>query len=237
MNLHVDTEPALDDLVRAIGGNVLRDSLAKSPSFDNADYHFPNSKVVAELKCLKENRLDDPLFANKVEACWNKWRQRGLVTGETPAVMRSDSIPDECFSDIRRIYSATLRDRIKKANKQIRETKTHLNIRDHNGLLLLANDADLAIPPDSLFRLALEILNGSCSEINEIVLFTANLSSTVPTIEMPCFLWLIGTIHGRREIDPQFSQELGARWKVKYETITGRTCRAFGDFKPRRIFI
>lgn len=233
----MDIEQAFDDFVRSVGGVVLKDGIPRSPAFDNADYHFPVARVVAELKCLKENKLDDPVFATKIEACWQKWRQRGLVTGETPAVMRSDSIPRECFSDIRRIYSATLRDRIKKANKQIRETKAHLNLRDHHGLLLLANDADLAIPPDSLFRLVLEILNGSCPEIEEVVLFTANLLSKAPTTDVPCYLWLIGTIPGRQDIDPQFSQQLGVRWKACHEQLTGRASRAFGDFAPQKVFI
>jgi len=237
MKDRVEIEAEFDKLIRSMGAVVLRETLSKSPPFDNADYHFPAQQVVAELKCLKENKLDDPAFANKVDACWRKWRERGLVTGETPELMRSDSIPRECFGDIRRIYSATLRDRIKKANKQIRETKAHLDLSDHQGLLLLANDADLAIPPDSLFRLVLEILHGSCSEIDEVVLFTANLLSKVPTTDVPCYLWLIGTVPGRQAINPRFSQELGVRWKACHEQLMGRKCKSFGGFIPQRIYI
>ena len=233
----IDVEQAFDDFVRSIGGVVVKEVIPRSPAFDNADYQFPVAKVVAELKCLTENKLDDPAFAAKVDVCWQKWRQHGYVDGDTPESMRSDSIPRECFSDIRRIYMAPLQRIIKKANRQIRETKQHLNLREHHGLLLLANDGNLAIPPDSLFRLALEILNGSCSEIAEIVLFTANLLSKVPTTDIPCYLWLIGTVPGCQDIDLTFSQELGVRWKAHHEQLTGRTCRTFGDFTPQRVFI
>lgn len=48
-----------DALVKATGGKIIAEIVGKSPRFDNADYIFPEEKIVAELKCLREDKSGD----------------------------------------------------------------------------------------------------------------------------------------------------------------------------------
>ena len=83
MDRAIDVEREFDVFVRNYGGTVVKGTLSRSPSFDNADYVFPMHKIVVELKYLQDDKLEDKAFPAKVALYWAKWVGRGVVLGRS----------------------------------------------------------------------------------------------------------------------------------------------------------
>jgi len=66
----IEIEREFDQVVKASGGQIVRDLLSKSPRFDNADYVFHDQKIVAELKCLREDKANDPSTTSRLRRLW-----------------------------------------------------------------------------------------------------------------------------------------------------------------------
>ena len=62
----IDIEKEFDNFVPEVGGQRVDELIGKSPNFDNADYVFDDDKIVAELKCLQENKLNDANLNKKI---------------------------------------------------------------------------------------------------------------------------------------------------------------------------
>ena len=69
---YTDIERTFDSFVKSIGGTVLKEQIAGDPTFDNADYIFHDLQIVAELKCLENDKLNDPNYMNKIATAWSK---------------------------------------------------------------------------------------------------------------------------------------------------------------------
>lgn len=52
-HIPVNAENFFTNFVAKIGGELISSNLPPSPSFDNADFYFPEYSVVAELKCIQ----------------------------------------------------------------------------------------------------------------------------------------------------------------------------------------
>lgn len=124
--------------VRGMGGTVLDDVL-KKPDFANADYWFPEDLVVAELKCLTEDLSTSQEFGRRISALYSSWIKKGLVPAPTDARVRFNlrDLPTRCAREFLEPIKQKLQaSTIKKANKQIKETKLHLGAPEAKGLLL-----------------------------------------------------------------------------------------------------
>ncbi len=229
MNDHIRIEPAFDGFVESIGGVVLKNEIEASPSFENADYVLHQQKIVAELKCLEDNKLDNPDYMAKIEAAWQKWKGLGYVTGETPERIVLGDLPPCCGRELVTIASVPLKGVIKKANRQIRQTKDRLHLPTYKGLLLLANDGNYALPPNTLHQLVGGILSGGYTSINCYVLLSVNMVAQVPGVEIPCMVWMPSFRSEDDSIPPEIMDFLRDGWKSYHEQLTGRTYRCFGD--------
>jgi hypothetical protein len=225
---HIDVEAEFDKFVRTYGGTVLKDNLPKNPTFNNADYVFPQHTTIAELKCLQHDPSTDPDFQKKVATCWIKWHRAGLLPEEIPDVFRSDLLPTDVFRELKALYSANLRGVIKKANRQIRETREALNLTRYKGLLLLASDGNYALQPKTLQILTFEILGGSCREIQNVVFFSVNMASSVPNSESPAFLWIPFYKSKEVALSEEAMTSLAAGWKHHHESLLGKTLKDLG---------
>jgi hypothetical protein len=235
MNVHISIEPAFDGFVESIGGVVLKKQIGASPSFENADYVLHQQKIVAELKCLEDNKLDDPDYMAKIEAAWRKWEGLGYVTGEIPEQIVLNTLPPCCGREMVTIASAPLKGVIKKANRQIRETKDKLNLPTYKGLLLLANDGNYALPPNTLDQLVGGILSVGYTSINCYVLLSVNMVAQVPGVEIPCMVWMPSFRSEEESIRPEVMKFLHVKWKSYHERLTGQTYRCFGDVKEKEM--
>jgi hypothetical protein len=68
MDTHIQIEPTFNAFVKAFGGELIRDIVGPSPNFHDADYLFRKEGVIAELKVLTEDKLNDPEMRKKLGA-------------------------------------------------------------------------------------------------------------------------------------------------------------------------
>lgn len=70
----LNIENEFDKFVSDVDGQRVDDIIGKSPNFLNADYIFSEDKIVAELKCLQDNKLNDKKLNKKITKLYEKWR-------------------------------------------------------------------------------------------------------------------------------------------------------------------
>lgn len=230
----IEIESEFNKIVPKLGGIRIDEIVGDSPVFDNADYLFSNHKTIAELKCLQENKLDDPVLMERMENLWSKWEKQGHVNGDIPERIQRDSIPDTCFQELYSLCSKSLKSVIKKANKQIRNTKNALKLSDHHGLLLLANDGNYALPPKTLLFFVAKILHHDFSEIEDFVIFSGNMLASAPDISNPCYIWLSGNTQRGPYVSPEFIEQMRIEWRKNHEAITGQCLKEFGSSIPQK---
>jgi hypothetical protein len=127
----IDVEDAMRHVVRTIGGRVLDDSLPKDPGFDNADFVFDSEKVIMELKCFD----DDNVFseANRAKALdrWTRWYRKHVVASPVPNELDWEKLTREHQFEFIGLHTRSIEGAVRKANRQIRETKSHLGLADY----------------------------------------------------------------------------------------------------------
>lgn len=218
----IEIEPEFDEIVTATGGQIVRSTIGKSPPFDNADYVFHEYKLIAELKCLERDKADDPTTQSKFRRLWIKWRQRGLVSGSTPRIINSRSLPAVCQTDMYEVMGKPIKRRIQKANKQIRDTKTALGLSDYRGVLFIANDGNFMFPPAAMIHAIQLSLQRSFREIRHFIFFTANMYLAVKGINRPVLCWVSFNMDNDKTSPAEaLYSRLHEHWIRRHEEITG----------------
>ncbi len=222
----LDPEPLMDEAIRAAGGRCVRELVGANPSFDNADYLFPIDNVVAELKSLEKDFLRDPTVGEKMHVLYNRWVDEGkdvpIMYGE--GILRTDQLPIECARELIGIFKDRLEGTVlRKANRQIRETKEQLNYPDAMGLLLLSNEGNFAFDPAMMAHVLYHSLRAKFSSIEHVIFFSANLA--VGTTSGPPFMSI--RFPTRRQPSDAFLHRLGSRW---YEILAAATTQKFPPF-------
>jgi len=108
---------------------------------------------------------------------------------------------------------------LKKANRQIRETKAHFGALDAKGLLLLVNDGNYMLPPNMALHLLSRSLTGQYSSISSVIYFSVNESVSVPGLPMESMFWIDGLVPGREPVSPEFRQALQTAWMKHYSGL------------------
>ena len=209
----VNIEETFAELVREHGGVVLEDKLPKSPTFENADYVFHFEKVVAELKCLTEDNLGSSNNQAKIEALMVEWYGAGKT--KTPIMDESSwrDMPKELQTRVIEISTKSIRRRIQKANRQIRETKEALRLKDYSGLVILANDGIESLSPAAFIHAAQHSLSRNFSEIQYFIYMTANLFTNLRETPMPTLFWIGFDMEKGEKMDAPFVDRLGRNWR------------------------
>jgi hypothetical protein len=221
MERHVDIDKEFAAVVKKCGGVVLDEELPKKREFYNADFVFHQSKVIAELKRLDGDKSDDPAIKQRLGNLWERWRERGLVQGPTPPVIDSRQVPPFCQNEMVRTMGESIRGRIKKANLQIKATKSAENWPDYRGMLFLANDGNFIMEMPAMLHLIALSIKDHFHEIESVTLFSGNILSWVSGMDQPTKMWFTlqrdGTILSLTEL----AEKLGAEWGMHYSSITG----------------
>lgn len=219
--MRIDVPKAVAVCVKQLNGVIL-DEVLVQPKFANADYWFQDANIVAELKCLTEDLSTNAIFNNSVLALYATWVKRGLVPRTAGGNVRMNlrDLPLQCAREYlepikKRLEAST----IKKANRQIRETKKHFNAPDAKGLLLLVNDGNYMLPPTMMVPILLRILKGQHSSISSVIYFSVNEHSTVPGIDMPSLFWIDALVPGREPVSSVFREALRKAWMVQYSHL------------------
>jgi len=188
-----DIEKLFNPFVREFGGTVVRDVVGNAPPFYNADYLFDEYRVVAELKCLEDDKLGNPRFIEKTSSLYLQAFQAGAtrkVLFGTRSLSSNDFAPDyeERFIQL---YEQSIRNSIEKANHQIEDTKQHLGKADYEGVLLLVNEKNRALDPAHVVQHLDRILSeDSHSSINNAIFFTVSLKAQHPSGQGEYMVWV-----------------------------------------------
>ena len=233
--MRIDVSQEVATCIRQLNGVVLDDVL-KQPKFANADFWLPDANVVAELKCLTEDLFASSSFNKGIHALYASWVKRGLVPSPTAARLRVNlrDLPLKCAREFvdpikRRLEAST----IKKANRQIRETKKYLDKPDAKGLLLLVNDGNYMLPPTMIAPLLSRILKGQCSSINSVIYFSVNEKASVPGIDIPSLFWIDALVPEREPVSLEFRRAICAAWMAHYSSLVSEPIFEFdGSANP-----
>lgn len=204
--------------------------VGRSPNFNNADYLFDEFGIVAELKILSLDQMHRPVIKDKMTKIYREASATGqtdaIVYGE--AMVASGSFSPEYARKIGEVYRAPIQRLVQKANKQIRQTKTHLNLKDYSGLLILVNDNHGALEPQHVdWVLQGTLCNLNYSSIDSVLYFTANLKARHPELDTDFLVWV--EIHRAelRPCDDRFLITLRNEWFRRMNELTSERIPAF----------
>lgn len=206
-DLVLDVEQAWDELVNSQGGERVDKYVGKSPSFDNADYIFQKDKVVIELKEIQTEFGNKPAFREKFSLLISK-----LIEKEPDFFPFRNPLPRWFFQEYIRIFRPPLSRTLKKANKQIRETKHYFNIETPTGIAVFVNDGFVSLGPEEILAIASNILMHSYSSIDCFIYVTVNRYVEVKGSSEPKLIW--APVYSDRVQDKiyDFVNLLGEKW-------------------------
>ncbi|TXI44537.1 MAG: hypothetical protein E6Q50_17655 [Lysobacter sp.] len=216
----LDVEAAWKNFVCSIGGSSLDKELEFPRSFENADFYFPESCIVAELKEIKTDFANAVLFNQKHNALLSRlfrnnpeWR---------PSLLGGDgSYPEWFLQEYIRLFRPHLQRILKKANSQIRETKKHFEVYTNTGVLLLVNDDFISIGPGLIRAMVSDILLHNYSSIDCCVYLTVNRYVELPGSNVPRLLWAPAYSDRAPDYLANLINALGAKWFRYLETLIG----------------
>lgn len=213
------TEETFDRFVKSFEGQKISDLLSGNPSFQNADYLFPNENVIAELKTLQTDFGTTDSFRAKHIELVKKYLSESRMT--LSAIFHSAEQPKEYIGDLLRLFRPALSRILKKANKQLKDTKRELKLPNTPGILLLINDDFLSLEPRFITSIICEILSHSYSSIDAFVYLTLNHYVDIPGNNDANLLWI--PVYSKRSPDSLrgFVNKLGSQWFQFLETETG----------------
>lgn len=232
----IDVEKEFGKLVKAFGGSLGSEIFGSSPSFANADYLFRDQGVVAELKCMEKDVLADPICKAAISEATERWVAAGKIPPFWGTVrIETGKLSAECQREFFQILRKPIHGAIEKANRQIRETKSNLNLPGAKGLLLLVNDGCWSIESETMLYLADISLGDRFSSINSVVYFTVNMPASMPGIERDVLVWIPAA---RKDIEPvgaDFLGKLQQAWCAYHESLIGERVPTFEFEEPQRI--
>ena len=209
----VAVEASWRDFVRSVGGTVVEDILPKQRQFENADFAFLEASVIAELKEIQTEFSLSASFSAGYDTLMRK-----LVTEDPswrPALLGGTGHYPKWFgTEFVRLFRPPLSRILKKANRQLRETKAHFRIESSTGILLLVNDGFTSIDPFTIRGLSSQLLQNSYSSIDCCIYLTVNRYVAIVGADQPQLLWVPTYSDRVASSSPlvQFVDDLGRKW-------------------------
>jgi hypothetical protein len=219
-------EATWTDFVRLAGGKPVSDVLAKSPDFDNADFLFEDAGAVLELKEIETEFLRTDAARQGLERLLERLTKEDPTW--RPLLFGGDGrYPKWFHTEFIRLARPALLRILKKANRQIRETKQFLGIDRPHGILVFVNDGFTGMAPDIVHALACDALVHSYSSIDCFLYVTVNRYVEVAGSNEPKLIWNPSYSNRATDMLVTFVDELGRNWfhflEQKIGPFTSRT--------------
>jgi hypothetical protein len=220
--MSIDVESEFTSIAGMLGGKRVSDFVGPAPMFNNADFIFPDFQVVAELKCLEEDKIADERLINKASRIY----MEALESGQAPVVLfgrrriTTEGFSPEYIKKIIDLYKAPIDGRVKKANKQIKIIRERLNVNNYAGLLIVANNGHSALDPWHGWYLLNELLKQRhFSGINSAIYLSANQRVAHPGSGRDVTVWT--EIHRPHlpAIDASFLDALRTAWHSRLTAL------------------
>ena len=206
--------------VRQIGGSVVEDILPNPRVFENADFYFPDSGVIAELKEIETEFSQSQSYVKG----FNELMERIVYENPTwrPVFLGgNDQFPSWFNYEFVRLFRPPISRILKKANRQIRDTKEFFKVQNAKGVLFLVNDGFQTLQPELILGLVANLLIHSYSSIDCFVYITANSYVAIPGDITPRLLWIpLYSDRAPNELTQEIN-ELGRKWFNYIESLCG----------------
>lgn len=199
---------------------MVEELLPEPRTFENADFLFRALPMVAELKEVETEFGRSSAVREGVRALIGRvmtedsnWRPLSLGgSGEYPKWFSSEFV---------RLFRPAVSRVIKKANRQIRETKAHFGIGEPTGMLVFVNDGFTELPPHFVRAVACDLLVNSYSSVDCFLYMTVNRYVEVAGSDVPRLLWMPSYSERATDSLVQFVDYLGRKWHDFLETKIG----------------
>lgn len=219
-----DVEQELEIAIRTIGGFRVTALIDNASKFENADFVFPKAEVTVELKCLDEDKIGDEKIIEKASRLY----QEEFLAGKSPILvygttrLTTHGFSRQYWESIGSLYRVPIERRVRKADRQIEETKKAMKRHNDTGLLIIANNNHSALTPWHAKYILEEIAKQEKYDfINSIIYISANMQVEMPGHEQIFDCWLeIKRIH-LPPIGQQFLDLLRSRWYEHLALIRG----------------
>ncbi|QHN03085.1 hypothetical protein FTO74_06655 [Granulicella sp. WH15] len=200
----------IDPFVKGVGGEIVSDLIGNKNLPSNADYLFRAHNVIAELKSLQTGGFAES-FHRKFAELLGKWDRQGRLRVYGTVQLQSSKLPADCRQEMFALMGESIRKHvIADANKQIKSTKSLLNMPDAKGLLWVAHDGNEDFQPDVVWYLLLQTLqkkkesgDPAYSSIHGLAYFNPRMPAKVPQASEPALFWFSGTRKPDRDKDIQ----------------------------------
>lgn len=219
-----DIEAELAIAIKPIGGVRVTALLGKKPGHKNADFFFPSTGVISELKCLDEDKIADERIVEKAASLY----MQELQSGRAPVVafgtvqMTTEDFSEEYKQKIGNLYRVPIERLARNANQQIEETAKALQATKPLGLFLLANNNHTALDPQHAWYLVNEILmQDKYPSINAAVVFSGNLAAALPNAPNRIDYWIEVQRPSMPAIESAFLYSLREAWHTRLATVLG----------------
>lgn len=216
----IQVEPLLQDFIRSVGGLVVHDMIPEPRNFQNADFAFIDQGVIAELKEIETEFSNSAAFRDGFSILMHKLLEE--KPNWQPALFGGDGqIPSWFYPELVRLCRPPLSRILKKANRQLRETKIHFGVTSETGLLLLVNDGFTSISPYFVRAQISELLLHSYSSISCCIYMTVNRYVEFPGDPEPKLLWVTAYSDTAPDSLIEFVDNLGRGWFKYLESKLG----------------
>jgi sucrose-6-phosphate hydrolase SacC (GH32 family) len=186
------------------------------------------------LKILENNPEQNSFLQNKVQNKFNQWMNNGKILVYGRPHIESKSLPEELQWELSKIYAEPIKRVLKKANRQIRETKRSLSMPKAKGMVIIVNEANISLPPEHLAFSTYQATKDNYSNIDTVCLLTANLTIKLNNHPSSTRIWLDYVCNTENPIDNNFIHTLKLEWintlnKILYENIQYREIKDFKE--------
>lgn len=233
----IDVERELSLVVGRVGGCRVDDITGPKPGHKIADFLFDSYQIVAELKCLDKDQINDPGFVRKLSGVYLRQAEhdKSLPRVLGTVQMTTEGMSRDFQLQIAGLYAVPIQRVIASADEQIAVTKSKLARPGHRGVLLLVNEGNTAVHPAHVLWTLGECLRdpSKFTNINHVIFFTANMSVDISESHLPSYVrdmdlhvWYSGGRGNMARIDAGFEPALRAAWFEHMRVLTGR-CEQF----------
>lgn len=230
----ISIETEMNRFVRDFGGALVLEALGTGcPPFANADYWFESENIIAELKCLTEDKTNDSRMRRALNRQFDDFVDSGRMPDPGPGLYRinSSACPREFQREIYKIFARPIKRRFRKANEQIKATRQKLGRADAQGLVLLANDGNYRLEVNQLMCAVDLALGKDFSGIDSVVVFTENMPANTPFTERHANVWIPADREGHRPISAEFLHRFSDGWFKHVSRLVGKDIPVFRDIE------
>jgi hypothetical protein len=123
----VEIDLTFERTIIDMGGQLVSALLpTKSPRHDNADFVFRDLNIICELKVLENDPNESGALDRKAQALFNEWMKQGRILIYGRRRIDSSTLPRDMQWELAKLHSESVKRVLKKANRQIRDTKVEL---------------------------------------------------------------------------------------------------------------